>query len=147
MIKTLATFAAVVVCAACSSNPTVTPTEKTPTPAAPTAPERVAGQQFAVFFGSGQSAITEQADETLREVATLIREFAPTRVEMVGHADTAEPDPDGVSKARADLVAQRLRALGVTAEFQARSAGAKELLIQTPAGTKEAQNRRVTIDY
>lgn len=136
MIKISSTFAAVLLVSACSSSPAV-----------PAVPERVAGKQFSVFFGSGTSAITREADETLQELAALIRDFAPTRVEVAGHADTAEPDPDGVSKARADLVAKRLGALGVTAAIRTRSAGSKQLAVQTPAGTKEAQNRRVTIDY
>lgn len=136
MNKRSSMFAAALFVAACSSSPTVAP-----------APERVSGLQYSVYFSSGSSAITDDADETLRELAGLIREFAPTRVLVAGHADTAEPDPDGVSKARADLVARRLAALSVTSEIRTRSAGATELAVQTPAGTKEAQNRRVTIDY
>lgn len=143
MTKITTVLAAVLCLAACSSNPAEGPSA----PDRPAAPERVAGKQFTVFFGSGTPAITGEADETLRDLVPLIREFAPPHIQVVGHADTAESDPDGLSKARADLVTQRLRALGVTTEIRTRSAGSKELGVETPAGTREAQNRRVTIEY
>jgi len=138
-MSTIRAILAAVLFAACSSNPAA--------PARPDVSERVGGKQFAVFFGAGATTITEDADEVLRDVAALIREFAPTRVLVAGHADTAEADPEGLSGTRADLVKQRLAALGVTAAIQARGAGCRELLIPTPAGTREAQNRRVTIEY
>lgn len=100
-----------------------------------------------IYYGFNKSAITAEADAVLQESARHIAECAPTRIELVGHTDTAEPEPDGLSKARTDLVARRLKALGVTVEIQARGAGSNELLIRTGPGEKEPQNRRVTIVY
>lgn len=141
MTNTLSTLAVLLLLTACNANPGTPNGDATP-PA-----ERVSGRQDVIYFGFGESAITEEADEALRETAMQMREFGPTRIQLAGHADTAEPDPAAVSKARADLVARRLAALGVTAEIQVRGAGANELAIETPAGVREAQNRRVTIAY
>lgn len=143
MPKTSGALLALTLLAACTSNPSENPT----VPATRSAPERVLGTQLAIYFSFGKPGITEHGDEALREHAALIREFAPTRVKLAGHADTAEPDPLALSTARANLVAQRLKELGVSAEIQTRSAGSSELAIPTPPGTRESQNRRVTIDY
>jgi len=143
MTKTSAILLANLLMLACTSSPTDGPS----TPTRPKEPERVCGKRFEVYFSFEASTITDEADEALRAYVDMIREFAPTRVKLVGHTDTLEPEPSALSKKRVDLVAQRLKALGVTAEIQTRSAGSSELAIETPPGTKEAQNRRVTIDY
>jgi outer membrane protein OmpA-like peptidoglycan-associated protein len=143
MRNSSATLLAGILLAACTSSPTGSPMA----PAKPDAPERVCGKQFMIFFSFGEPTITAEADEALRSYVDMIREFAPTRVKLAGHTDTLETDPSALSAARVDLVARRLRELGVTAEIQTRSAGSSEPEVQTPPNTKEAQNRRVTIDY
>ena len=144
MTKSMATLAIVTLLAACGPKPTATPTAAATDP---DRPEKVCARQEVIYYGFNKPAIGYEAEQVLQASAKHIAECGATRITLVGHADTAEPEPDVVSKERTDLVAQRLRALGVTAEIQARNAGSNELAIQTDPGVKEPQNRRVTIDY
>ncbi len=150
MIKNIARLAILMIVAACGPKPTASTTQPAGTQlASPPAdgPEQVCNRQDVIYYGFNKATFNSEADAVLQTSAKQIAECASTRIRLVGHNDTAEPEPDVLSKARTDLVAQRLKALGVTAAIESRSAGSSELAIETGPGAKEPQNRRVTVEY
>ena len=82
-----------------------------------------------------------------RTPTALIPGSAPRRIELQGHGDRAEQSrriADRVARQRAEVVAGLMRANCIPADrIVVLSHGATRLLLPTPPGVEEPQNRRV----
>jgi len=99
---------------------------------------------FMVFFPTDSAVVSEQGMRNMRE--QLIREANGRYdgpITVTGHCDTEEKD---VSLARAEAVKAKLIELGIPASrMSVHSRGDQALLVPTPPGVREPQNRRVEI--
>ena len=118
--------------------------------AVPLAAGATSPRQWLIYFQFDSTAYAGQAEpeRTLREFADFARGIEASRIVVVGHADTAGPEPynAGLSLRRAETVADDLKRLGVTAgvvSVQAR--GETEPRVPTGDGVPEALNRRAEI--
>jgi outer membrane protein OmpA-like peptidoglycan-associated protein len=113
-------------------------------------------QQFHCFFDRSSHEISRRCTQIVEDfVMQYARAFGPlddpTIVErpyvtVEGHADTLEATRDGLrlSERRARAVAEELVNKGLPRwVLTLRWSGAEDLLIPTPPGTNEPQNRRV----
>lgn len=101
---------------------------------------------FVVFFGSGVCNVSAEGDQVLSEAAQAARLSTSSRVTVTGHCDTSECPPDQLGKCRADAVFANLVGKGVReSKFRIENLGSRSLQVQTGAGVKEPQNRRVTV--
>jgi len=98
-----------------------------------------------VFFASGQSEISEQGERTINQFAAFFFKVETSRVTLTGHTDTAEASVP-LSMSRAIAVKMRLLGLGIPVDrISVVARGDKDPLVQTPPGTRDAQNRRVEL--
>lgn len=100
-----------------------------------------------IFFDSGETEIRREWNVVVEEAAALARSGASLRV--TGHSDTpgSAATNERVALARARVVADALKALGVAAErITIGSDGERNLLVPTAEGVREIQNRRVSIE-
>lgn len=114
---------------------------KSEPPETPAAPRL--GTTFIIFFDHKSADLTAEALAVLNEAAAAARGH---RMRVVAHCDTAEDSMD-LTVRRAWTVREALGALGypvLDATFVPR--GSADLLVPTPRGVREPQNRRVTID-
>jgi outer membrane protein OmpA-like peptidoglycan-associated protein len=120
-----------------------------PQPAPAPEPEPVAVQtEFMVFFDWDESVLTPQANNTLDQVVVVYDENGFAQVNLAGHTDTSGPTDynQRLGLRRAESVRQGLVARGVAPdEIVVRSFGETDLLVPTPDGVREPQNRRVEI--
>jgi outer membrane protein OmpA-like peptidoglycan-associated protein len=112
-------------------------------------------ETYAVFFGAGKSDLTTEANNTIDEVARILKANAGLTLTVVGHADTMEtnlseitPAFKEVDKKRATAVADQLKKLGVTNAISIDFKGIKEESDFVSGDTEEkeidwAKNRRV----
>lgn len=105
--------------------------------------------QARLYFILDKDELT--AESTLQEKRIfdeiMRREIA--EINIVGHTDTAASFSynDKLSKRRAEKVRQSLIDSGISPDIiKTRGAGEYELLVDTPDGVQELQNRRVEID-
>ncbi len=119
-----------------------------PVPVAAIAPAPAASRSYLVFFDWDKSDLTERARQIIAEAAQASTRVAATRIEVAGHADrtgTAQYN-QALSRRRAAMVAAELVRLGVAATaISVSSFGDTRPLVQTAAGVREPQNRRVEI--
>jgi outer membrane protein OmpA-like peptidoglycan-associated protein len=117
-----------------------------PAPVAAVAP--APARTFLVFFDWNRADLTQRARQIIAEAAQARTRQAVTRIEVTGHTDTSGSATynQGLSVRRANAVAAELVRLGVpSSEIVARGVGQTQLLVQTPDGVREPQNRRVEI--
>lgn len=118
------------------------PVEKTSVPAK---------ERYSVFFDYNSAELSPDAVGVVGKAARLVKDAkdgGATHVTVIGHTDTYLPDAYSVelSQRRADVVRDALVRAGVNPEAITTVAkGKTELLVDTPDGMKEAQNRRATI--
>ncbi len=113
-----------------------------PPPAAPTAPS------YMVFFDWDRSDLSQQALATIQQVAQAYKQRGSARVTATGHTDTSGPADYNMalSLRRANAVKDALVRDGVPATAIAVvGRGEQGLLVPTPDGVREPQNRRVEI--
>jgi OOP family OmpA-OmpF porin len=112
--------------------------------AAPAGAQRI-GDGVLVFFDYGQSALTEAASKLVDAAANAIPQNA--RVNIVGHCDSAEPEPEKLGFARANAVLTQLlrHSRMARVRFNVMNEGTSKPLLRMPPNTKEPQNRRVEI--
>lgn len=100
---------------------------------------------FNIFFDFESTELSAAAAQLADVVA---REILPiARVTLVGHADTAEAQPERISYARGNEVLKyflRKQSLA-RVRFNVVSGGIAEPLVKTGPNTKEPRNRRVEI--
>ncbi|HEY8267932.1 MAG TPA: OmpA family protein [Xanthobacteraceae bacterium] len=110
------------------------------------APAFAQAQPISIFFDFAQSDLGPAGKKILAEVVKY--DIKPgARVRIVGHCDTAEPDPDKLSLARARVVEKAFRDLGLPAGAQitVTGRGATQLREKTGPKVREPLNRYVAI--
>jgi len=103
---------------------------------------------FMVFFDWDKSDLTSQALDTIGRAAEAYRSKGGARVTATGHTDTSGPPQYNMalSLRRANAVKDQLVHDGVRPEdISVVGLGETSLLVPTPDGVREAQNRRVEI--
>jgi OOP family OmpA-OmpF porin len=104
-------------------------------------------ERFNIFFDFESTETTASAAELMDIVA---REILPiARVSLIGHADTAEAQPERISYARGNEVLKyflRKQSLA-RVRFNVVSGGIADPLVKTGPNTKEPRNRRVEIKF
>ena len=133
--------------------PYVAPTPA-PVPVAPPAPPRPpvatkpADREFVVYFDWDRSDLTAEARSVITAAANYAKTGAPTRVLVVGHADTSGSAAYniGLSNRRARTTADALVAQGVNGGvISLNGVGETQLAKATADGVREPLNRRATI--
>jgi outer membrane protein OmpA-like peptidoglycan-associated protein len=122
----------------------------------PCPPEEVTAEPIAVepvsgvvLFDFDVDVPNGEGETALQEIIADLRERAPDRVNVGGHADRAgtEAYNQGLSQRRANNVAKRLIAGGVDASSVTVEAfGETRPAVQTDDGVRDPANRRVEID-
>jgi outer membrane protein OmpA-like peptidoglycan-associated protein len=102
---------------------------------------------FIIFFGFERSDITAEAAAVLNEAASVVVSGGAARMKVTGHTDTAESNSQDLSirrarAAKATLIKYKVPADTITIDGK----GDRQLMVDTPDGTREPQNRRATID-
>jgi len=113
-------------------------------PPAPPPPTKA----WMVFFDTNSTALSQQANTTVGEAATVAKSMPNAKVVVTGFTDT-DGSPaynKALSMRRATAVKNALVRSGVTAQSVAVSGQGEEgLLVQTGDQTKNENNRRVQI--
>ena len=137
--KLLIAFATASLLAACS--------EPAPPPPPPPPPP-VQATSFMVFFDWDRSNLSTQAENTIAQAANAYKTTGSARVTATGHTDTSGPENYNMalSLRRANAVKDALVREGVpAASIAVVGRGEQGLLVPTPDGVREPQNRRVEI--
>ncbi len=103
---------------------------------------------FMVFFDWDRSNLSAQALATIKQAADAFKTKGSARITATGHTDTSGPDNYNMalSLRRANAVKDALVQNGVPATaISVIGVGKAGLLVQTPDGVREPQNRRVEI--
>jgi outer membrane protein OmpA-like peptidoglycan-associated protein len=114
----------------------------------PPPPEKVATTSFMVFFDWDRSNLSAQALATIQQAANAFKTKGNARITATGHTDTSGPENYNMalSLRRANAVKDALVRDGVPATAIAViGRGEQGLLVPTPDGVREPQNRRVEI--
>lgn len=136
-----AVIAAALLLGACDSTPP-------PQAAAPPAPAMASAPSYQVFFDWDRTNLSSQAMTTIQQAAAAFKSTGAARVAVTGHTDTSgSPDYNmALSQRRANVVRDALISSGVpAAAISATGVGEAGLLVQTPDGVREPQNRRAEI--
>ena len=107
-----------------------------------------ASRTYLVFFDWDRANLTERARAVVAEAASNSQRSQVTRIEVAGHTDSSGTSRynQGLSERRAQNVASELVRLGVPrASINVQGFGEGRPLVQTAAGVREPQNRRVEI--
>ena len=99
-----------------------------------------------VFFDSGKTEIRRDWNGELDALAARLQALPGSRVLLIGRSDASGPASANlrVSRQRALLVRDALVARGIPLNrIDIEATGEAELLVPTPDGVREAQNRRV----
>jgi outer membrane protein OmpA-like peptidoglycan-associated protein len=101
-----------------------------------------------ILFDVGSSQLGAKSEQVIRAVATVLKKYDETRVNVHGFTDTtgANATNERLSQQRAQSVAGALARNGVqSARINAKGMGETSLKVQTADGVNEARNRRVEI--
>ena len=124
----------------------VAPPPPVPQPVA--APVAAPTRSYLVFFDWDRSDLTARARQIVAEAAGNVQHVTHTRIEVDGHADRSGQAQynQRLSLRRADTVAAELVRDGVPrSDIAIQAFGDTRPLVQTAAGVREPQNRRVEI--
>lgn len=117
-----------------------------PMPANTPAPPKPAPLTQLVFFDYEKATVGEFASGILDKIAAHAKDVSAKEVYIVAHTDSAEPNNDALSLARATGLRSALITKGVPAhKIAIVGAGAAQQLVPTAQGAKEPQNRRASI--
>jgi outer membrane protein OmpA-like peptidoglycan-associated protein len=99
------------------------------------------------FFDPGSAHIKSPARALLDNFVSSYDAPPTCPVVVSGHSDLAEAKADdlSLSRRRADAVAHYLRRRGLTAPIRVEALGGTRLLVDTPSGVSEPQNRFVQV--
>ncbi len=137
--KLLVTAAAALMLAACEEPAPAT--QPPPPPAAPVG-------SFMVFFDWDSTKLNQQSMVVIGQAASSFKSRGGSQITATGHTDTSGGDAYNMalSLRRANVVKDALVQQGVPAmAINAVGVGKAGLLVQTPDGVREPQNRRVEI--
>lgn len=101
-----------------------------------------------VYFDINRDDLSAGSDAEVKAFAEQLLATNPQSVEVVGYTDTSGVADlnEQLSKARASSVMAALIDAGVPASMVSSAAsGEEDLAVNTPDGTREANNRRVTV--
>lgn len=99
---------------------------------------------FKVYFEREQAMLTPTARSVVGVWAEQAQSCSLIAVELVGHADTSEPNPDALSSSRAAAVRGALIQSGVfTSKIEVEARSDRELAVKTADDVREPLNRRV----
>ncbi len=119
-----------------------------PEQAPPPPPPQPQATSFMVFFDWDRSNLSQQALSTIAQAAQAFKAKGSARITATGHTDTSGPENYNMalSLRRANAVKDALVRNGVPATAIAVvGRGEQGLLVPTPDGVREPQNRRVEI--
>ena len=117
-------------------------------PPPPPAPVIPADREFVVYFDWDRSDLTAEASSVVTQAANYAKSGRPTRILVVGHADTSGSAAYniGLSNRRSRTVADALVAQGVNGgAISLDGKGETALARATADGVREPLNRRATI--
>jgi OOP family OmpA-OmpF porin len=116
--------------------------------AAASAHAEPAAHSFIVFFPNESAQLTGEAASVVDMTADWTKANGVTHIEIVGHTDTKEPDPDGLSERRAESVRNYLVSKGLPANvtITLRAAGSREPMAATGPNVSEPLNRGAEIN-
>ncbi len=137
--KVLVTVAAALSLAACEQ-----PAPATSSPPPPSVP----ASSYMVFFDWDSTRLNQQSMQVIGQAASTFKMRNGTGITTTGHTDTSGGDAYNMalSLRRANAVKDALVQQGVPAgAINAVGVGKAGLLVQTPDGVREPQNRRVEI--
>jgi outer membrane protein OmpA-like peptidoglycan-associated protein len=121
------------------------PVRNDPPPPPPPPPQ---AREFVVYFDWDRSTLTAEANSVVTQAANYAKSGRPTRILVVGHADTSGSAAYnvGLSNRRARTVADALVAQGVNGGvISLDGRGETQLARPTADGVREPLNRRATI--
>ena len=124
------------------------PAPVTPPPPPPPVVQKPVSREFVVYFDWDRSDLTAEARSVITAAANYAKTGAPTRVLVVGHADTSGSAAYniGLSNRRARTTADALVAQGVAGGvISLNGVGETQLAKATADGVREPLNRRATI--
>jgi outer membrane protein OmpA-like peptidoglycan-associated protein len=113
------------------------------------APDQDGERAFQVFFDFARSDLTAAGRKVVEAAAGVARSGHAVHILVTGHTDTVGSAAfnQTLSEQRAAAVARELIADGMPAtEIATRGVGKSDPLVPTTDGTREAQNRRATIE-
>jgi hypothetical protein len=100
---------------------------------------------WAVFFPFGKTTFSPYHNVSIEQVARIAEDF-DADVLVDAAADAAEADPLALSQARGEAVKAALVKLGIPGDrVRITASGDSNLLVWTPRGIEEPQNRRADI--
>ena len=108
----------------------------------------ILNMQNDILFDTGSAVLSQDAQQIVRQVANVLKEFKQTYVNVNGFTDTTGSNElnDRLSQSRAEAVADRLSFFGVQAQrISPQGFGEHDLKIQTGDNVNEPRNRRVEI--
>jgi outer membrane protein OmpA-like peptidoglycan-associated protein len=107
-------------------------------------------RSFLVFFDWDKSDITPEARQVISQAAANSLKAGVVRINLTGHADRSGPNRYNMalSLRRANAVKREMMRNGVAAkDIAVLGRGETQLLVPTPDGVREPQNRRVEIVF
>lgn len=143
MLKSISAIIAIAFVVAACGESTANMSLTTPPPAPPPP-----SKAWMVFFETNSTALSQQANTTLNEAATVAKSTPNSKVAVTSYTDT-DRSPHynkALSMRRANAVKDALVRNGVTPQAMAvNGAGEAGLLVPTADQTKNQNNRRVEI--
>jgi OmpA-OmpF porin, OOP family len=104
---------------------------------------------FRLFFPHEQHDLAPDSADMVRQIVAYAgsANFRIATIDIVGHADTSEPDPIGLSTIRAQAVAAALQGGGLSPSIglTVRGAGISEPYVPTADGVAEPLNRFASV--
>jgi outer membrane protein OmpA-like peptidoglycan-associated protein len=101
-----------------------------------------------VYFGFEMAEMTPEAFSLVKELAGKFKAGQYREVILIGHADTAEENPDELSRQRAETVRDALTALGIDGfDISVEGWGIRGQPYPRGAGVREPMNRPVEVHF
>jgi outer membrane protein OmpA-like peptidoglycan-associated protein len=103
---------------------------------------------YLIYFDTGSTSLSADAEKQLAEVMDTIKATSSTNIAVIGHSDSVGSVQvnDALSLKRAESVVNALEAKGVDRKnMEVTNHGKANPLIQTPDGVAEPRNRRVEV--
>ena len=126
------------------------PRAQAPAPAPAPAPQAAAARPFLVFFDWDKADLNQGAAPTVDEIARTIQSGRPATIRVAGHADKSGTDRYNMSlsERRAANVLNALQQRGIRRDqVRLEYFGESQPLVPTADGVREAQNRRVEVNF
>jgi tetratricopeptide (TPR) repeat protein len=100
-----------------------------------------------IFFDYESSSMGQAGQQLIERVAEMFKAASAREIRIAAHTDTAEPNSEALSMARATSIRTALTGKGVPANaILIQGLGSTSLLVPTPKDTKEPQNRRAHVN-